>query len=195
MTSSSRPTRIPIRRGALAGAVRPGRPDAADIIDDALEGRIEALWIFGHDLAKLVGEEKLEQLSRKLDLFVFSGTNENPTPPRPTGSCPPAAHVEKDGTFVNCHGRVQRIGRAFPPLRRFAGRLARPAGHRHGRLDHPLAWRNPQEIFGAMAQALPPFGGLSYETIGFEGHRSARFPHRHGVPRVAAAGDRRLQRV
>ena len=50
-------------------------------------------------------------------LFVFSGTNENATVPFAHWVLPGAAYVEKDGTFVNCHGRVQRIGRAFPPLK------------------------------------------------------------------------------
>jgi NADH-quinone oxidoreductase subunit G len=152
----------------ILGLTGGAAPDAAKIIDDALEGHIDALWIFGHDLSRLIGGEQLEELSRRLDLFVFSGTNEPPGVSSYHWVLPTSAYVERDGTFVNCHGRVQRIGRAFPPLRdsredwRVLLDLAR-------RLDRPLAWRSPQEIFGAMSQALPPFAGLSYETIGFEG--------------------------
>ena len=130
----------------LARTGRSGRADAASIIADALQGRIEALWVFGHDLAKLIGERELEELSRKLGLFVFSGTNENPTAAAAHWVLPTAAYVEKDGTFVNCHGRIQRIGRAFPPLPdsredwKILLEIAR-------QLNHPLAWRNPQEIF------------------------------------------------
>jgi predicted molibdopterin-dependent oxidoreductase YjgC len=36
-------------------------------------------------------------------------------------------------------------------------------------LDQPLPWRNPQEIFQGLAQAVPYFGGLSYEKIGSQG--------------------------
>jgi len=143
-------------------------PDAAGLIAEALQGRIEALWVFGHDLTKLVDEEKLRELSRKLRLFVFSGTNENPAVSGFHWVLPTAAYVEKDGTFVNCHGRVQRIGRAFPPLRdavedwRLLLDLAR-------RLNHPLPWRNPREIFLALSQAVPHFAGLSYEQVGLQG--------------------------
>ena len=152
----------------LLGLSGPGAPTAASIVDEVLEGRIEALWIFGHDLTTLFEEEKLQELSRKLPLFVFSGTNENPTVPFSHWVLPTAAYVEKDGTFVNCHGRIQRIGRAFPPLAdsredwRVLLEIAR-------QLDHPLAWRNPQEIFLGLAKTQAPFAGLSYEKIGSQG--------------------------
>ena len=69
---------------------------------------------------------------------------------------------------MNCHGRVQRIGRAFPPLKdsredwRILLELA-------AKLGLPLDWRGPEEIFHALAKALAPFEGLSYETIGTQG--------------------------
>jgi NADH-quinone oxidoreductase subunit G len=152
----------------LLGLSGPGAPDAADIIDEALEGRVEVLWIFGHDLTTLVAREKLEKLSQKLGLFIFSGTNEHPGAAWAHWVLPTAAHVEKDGTFVNYHGRVQRVGRAFPPLAdsREDWRLLLEISRQ---LDQPLPWRNPQEIFQGLAQAVPYFGGLSYETIGSQG--------------------------
>jgi hypothetical protein len=36
-------------------------------------------------------------------------------------------------------------------------------------LGHPLPWRNPREIFLAMAETVAPLAGLSYETIGLHG--------------------------
>jgi predicted molibdopterin-dependent oxidoreductase YjgC len=126
------------------------------------------LWVFGHDLAKLFGKEKLEQVSRKLRLFVFSGTNENATASSSLWVLPTATYVEKDGTFVNCHGRIQRIGRAFPPLpnSREDWSILLEIGRQ---LNLPMAWRNPQEIFLGLAERLTPFAGLSYEKIGSQG--------------------------
>jgi NADH-quinone oxidoreductase subunit G len=152
----------------LLGLAGSAAPDAARIVNEALQGRIEVLWVFGHDLTTLVGQDTLDELSRTLRLFVFSGTNENPTASWSHWVLPTAAYVEKDGTFVNCHGRIQRIGRAFPPLAdsaedwRFLLEIARW-------LDHPLPWRNPREIFLAMAETVAPLAGLSYETIGLQG--------------------------
>jgi predicted molibdopterin-dependent oxidoreductase YjgC len=86
-------------------------------------------------------------------LFIFSGTNENQTVPLAHWVLPTAAYVEKDGSFVNCHGRVQRFGRAFPPFKdsREDWRILLDVAAKQGR---PLEWRGPDEIFLAMEKAL-----------------------------------------
>ena len=153
---------------AMLGLSGPGTPTATGIVDEALAGRLEALWVFGHDLTTMVDEKKMQELSRRLALFVFSGTNENPIASYSHWALPTAAYLEKDGTFVNVHGRIQRIGRAFPPLtdsREDWSVLLEIARQ----LNHPLAWRNPQEIFLGLAKTLAPFAGLSYEKIGLQG--------------------------
>ena len=162
----------PNTRGAallgLSDPMAPATGRVAAIVDEAVQGRIEALWVFGHDLTTIVDEKTVQELSRKLRLFVFSGTNENPTAASAHWTLPTAAYLEKDGTFVNGHGRIQRIGRAFPPLadsREDWNVLLEIARQ----LKRPLAWRNPSEIFLGMAKALAPLEGLSYETIGSQG--------------------------
>jgi predicted molibdopterin-dependent oxidoreductase YjgC len=103
-----------------------------------------------------------------VSLFVYSGTNENLTADLAHWVLPSAAYIEKDGTFVNCHGRVQRIGRAFPPLGdsredwHILLELARL-------LERPFDWRQPREIFQGLAETVAPFQGLSYETIATHG--------------------------
>jgi NADH-quinone oxidoreductase subunit G len=152
----------------LIGLADAGQPDATAILNQALEGQLDVLWVFGHDLTKLVGDQDLEQLSRSLRLFVFSGTNENQTVAWSHWTLPTAAYVEKDGTFVNCQGRVQRIGRAFPPLpdaREDWSVLLEIAA----RLNLGLKWRSPQEIFEGLAKSVRPFAGLTYERVGLQG--------------------------
>jgi len=152
----------------LLGLAGPGTPDAPGLVAEALQGRIDVLWVFGHDLSKLIDEEHLQELSRKLRLFVFSGTNENPTVAWSHWVLPTAAYLEKDGTFVNCHGRIQRVGRTFPPLpdsREDWSLLLEIAR----RLNHAAPGRSPQEIFLELATAEAPFAGLSYEQIGSDG--------------------------
>ncbi len=146
----------------------PNAVEAGEILDEAAAGKLEVLWVFGPNLVDLYGEEKVRQLAAKVTLFVYSGTNENPTVPHAHWVLPAAAFVEKDGTFVNCQGRVQRIGRAFPPIAdsredwRILLEVARLLGLK-------LDWRGPEHIFRALADAVPPFSGLSYETIGDQG--------------------------
>jgi NADH-quinone oxidoreductase subunit G len=152
----------------LLGLAGPDALEAGQIVDAALAGNLDALWVSGHDLVELFGAETVRELSERLSLFVFSGTNENPTVPLAHWVLPSAAYVEKDGTFVNYHGRVQRIGRAFPPLEdsredwRFLLQLA-------ARLGLQLDWQQPEEIFQALATAEARFVGLSYETLGDRG--------------------------
>ena len=69
---------------------------------------------------------------------------------------------------MNCQGRVQRIGRAFPPLAdawedwRILLQLA-------DRLGVPAPWRGPDEIFRAAADVVAPLHGLTYEAVGAAG--------------------------
>jgi NADH-quinone oxidoreductase subunit G len=154
--------RNPNARGASLLGLEPGNP--AGLLGEDLD----VLWVFGHDLTRFLDEKKLEELSRKLRLFVFSGTNDNPTARFAHWVLPTSAYVEKDGTFVNDKGRVQRIGVAFPPLvdsREDWSVLLEVAW----RSSHPFRWRKPSEIFHALAESVPAFAGLSYETIGAHG--------------------------
>jgi len=159
----------PNTRGAtLLGLAGPDAPDAGQIVDEALAGRLDVLWVVGHDLVELFGRENVEELQEKVGLFVFSGTNENATAALAHWVLPSAAYVEKDGTFVNCHDRLQRIGRAFPPVgdSREDWRILLELAERLGlRLD----WRGPEQIFLALAEAEAPFTELSYEAIGAQG--------------------------
>ncbi len=154
----------------LAG---PDAVDAKEIIDQALAGELGALWVFGHDLVDLFGEECVRELAAKVELLVFSGTNENATVPFAHWVLPTAAYLEKDGTFVNCQGRVQRVGRAFPPLEgcredwRVLQELAEALGAE-------LEWQEPEQIFERLATASTPFAGLGYEILGAHGAEVTR---------------------
>src|SRR6185369_5259022 len=94
--------------------------------------------------------------------------NENPTAARAHWVLPTAAYLEKDGTFINCHGRVQRIGQAFPPLQnsREDWRILLDLA---AKLGLALNWRGPEQIFRDLARAVAPFEGLTYEMIGMQG--------------------------
>jgi NADH-quinone oxidoreductase subunit G len=152
----------------LIGLSEPRAPDAASIITEALERGVRALWVFDHDLSELCSKDIFEELMGKLELLVYCGTSENTTSSRAHWALPTAAYVEKDGTFVNCHERVQRIGRVFPPLgdSREDWRLLLDIATR---LNQPMPYRNAEDIFLALANAVPAFAGLTYQGIGPQG--------------------------
>ena len=152
----------------LLGLAGTGAQDAAELVDAAGKGEYDAVWVFGHDLVALFGEEKVKAIAEKTELFVYSGTNENPTADLAHWALPSAAYVEKDGTFVNCDGRVQRIGKAFPPFKdsredwRFLLELA-------AALELPFDFKKPVDVFVGLAAAEAAFTGLTYEAIGEAG--------------------------
>ncbi len=141
---------------------------AADLVEKGISGQLSALWVFGQDLVKLFGEEKVKRLSEKLCQFIFVGSNENGTSRYAHWVLPSAVYIEKDGTFINWQGRVQRIGKAFEPLQGSRSEweilldLAR-------RLNVPIAAKSPQEIFAQLAKEIPAFAGMTYEKIGLQG--------------------------
>ncbi len=165
---------------SLLGLAGGEAPAAGQLVDDAIDGKLDVLWVFGHDLVTLFGEDRVRKLAEKVPHLIYSGTNQNPTAGLAHWVLPSAAYVEKDGTFVNCHGWVQRIGRAFPPLGDsredwrilldLIGKLGLPLGVFP---SHPprggADWRGPEDIFLALAGAEASFAGLSYETIGAQG--------------------------
>jgi NADH-quinone oxidoreductase subunit G len=99
----------PNTRGAsLLGLSGNGPAGHTALIDEAVAGHLEALFVFGHDLTTLSDDKTVDELSRSLNLFVFLGSNRNPTVARSHWVLPTAAYLEKDGTFVNSQGRIQR---------------------------------------------------------------------------------------
>lgn len=152
----------------MLGLAGPEAPQAAQILDEALAGKLDVVWVFGHDLVDLFGEAKARELPSKVDLMIFSGTNENATASLAHWTLPTAGYVEKDGTFVNCNGRVQRVGRVMPPYGRSMEdwRLLLSLAERLGR---PLECAKPAEIFAALAASEVSFDGLSHESIGLDG--------------------------
>ena len=155
--------------GASAPA-KPGNGASASgvIIEKALAGEIKTLWVFGHDLVKLIGKEKAKSLADKLELFVFQGPNENGTAAYAHWVLPSAVFAENNGTFVNCHGRIQRILPAFAPLGD-----ARPDWKTlldlFQLLEVPVSFKSPEDIFVKLAAENPAFEGLSHDKIGLQG--------------------------
>jgi predicted molibdopterin-dependent oxidoreductase YjgC len=161
-----RADRTPNRRGAelmgLAG-------DGAAILAAARAGRIRGLWIFQHDLSASgwPANEVAGALAR-VETLIFTGTNANATSERAQWVLPSAAWVERDGTFTNFEGRVQRFRTALEP----AGH-ALPAWDLLGRVLAALggtpAGGRAELWFRELVRAVPAFAGLSYQSIGDHG--------------------------
>jgi NADH-quinone oxidoreductase subunit G len=81
---------------------------------------------------------------------------------------PTCVHVERDGTFTNYAGRVQRFWRNVS-----AHEASRPAWQALAAVTEALgggeAPGSAAESFAALAAAVPAFAGLSHATVGDQG--------------------------
>jgi NADH-quinone oxidoreductase subunit G len=143
--------------------------DVEAILADARAGRIHTLWVFDHDL--LATGWPAAAVAAALDgvrTLVFTGTNAHRTSARAHLVLPAAAWVERDGTFTNFEGRVQRFRPAVEPLGE-----ARPVwaivGEALAALGAPAGASRAEHWFRALADAVPAFAGLSYAAIGDSG--------------------------
>jgi NADH-quinone oxidoreductase subunit G len=160
----------PNRRGAeLIGL---GPAEARAILEGARQRRIKLLWVFQHDLldsgwppadvtAALAGAE----------MVVFQGPSANATSARAHLLLPSAAYVEREGTFTNFQGRVQRFRTVAEPLGEaladwsILGRLGRTLGG----ADPIFAAGRAEQVFAGLAGQVAAFSGMSYRGLGDAG--------------------------
>jgi NADH-quinone oxidoreductase subunit G len=161
-----RADRTPNRRGAellgLGG-------DATAVLAAARAGRLSCLWVFHHDLlaAGWPASDVAEALER-VETVIFTGTSANATSDRAHWVLPAAAWVEREGTFTNFEGRVQRFRTAVEPRAQ-----ALPEWEILGRVLATLggtpAGARAEHWFRDLAATVPAFAGLTYQALGDAG--------------------------
>jgi NADH-quinone oxidoreductase subunit G len=153
----------PNTRGALEilGLADDGESRVAEILAEA-----GALIVCEWDLAVLgeAGREALE----KAEWVCFLGAREGGWAERADLVLPASVHVEREGTFTNWAGRVQRF---WPAVSRYE--KSRPAWRvlaeiRAGLGGAPVP-EGPSEVFAELRAAVPAFAGLSYGAVGDQG--------------------------
>ena len=138
------------------------------VLEDGVAGELKGLIIFGQDLVSLYPDRNVEDMLHHLPLSVFVGSNHNLTSEHVQFVLPAATYAEKDGTFTNFEGRVQRVRRALMPLGESKPEseilmlLARKSG-----LDWP--YESGEDIFNGLSRSVEKFQGLSYKKLGTEG--------------------------
>ena len=161
-----RPDRHPNTRGAeLIGL----DGDAAGVVAAARAGRLALLWVFEHDLlAAGWPEAETRRALERVPMLVWSGSNANRTSALAHRVLPLAAWIERDGTFTNFLGRVQRFRAAVEPLGEalagwdVVGRVLLAAGL-------PVAGSRAEHWCRDLAARVPAFAGLTYQAIGDAG--------------------------
>lgn len=145
-----------------------GSAETAQILEKAKQGEIEVLYVFGQDLIKHYGKDLIAQVSNKTKLFVYQGSNVNETCSYAHVILPSTVYAEKDGTFTNCQGRVQRIQPAFFPLAESKSdwEILSLLGEK---LNIALKYKKSEEIFKEITRAVGSFADMSYGEIKDQG--------------------------
>ncbi|HWP73840.1 MAG TPA: molybdopterin-dependent oxidoreductase [Methylomirabilota bacterium] len=156
----------PNRRGAeLIGLAQ---ADGHAILDGARQRRVKLLWVFQHDLLDSGWPQAdVTAALAAAEMVVFQGPSANATSAGAHLVLPSAAYVEREGTFTNFQGRVQRFRTVVEPLGEamadwsILGRVGRALGG----TDPVFAATRAEQVFAGLAGQVPALSGMSYRGL------------------------------
>jgi formate dehydrogenase major subunit len=131
-----------------------------------IKEQFRGAYVVGEDLVSLSADgEKIRSALEKLSFLVVQDTHLTPTAQLAHVVLPSTHFGEKEGTYTNRKGRVQKLSAALVP----------PAGALHdwqifARLlsdaGEEISYRSPAEIFHGISHEISQYKGLSFATIG-----------------------------
>jgi len=159
----------PNARGAELCGVTPVQNGLGvrDMVRAAAEGTIKALIFLRGGPLDLFGEPPIvSRALENVELLVVLDMLPSPVSERAHWILPGVSFAEKDGTFTNSKGRVQRIRKVLTLKgdTREDWRILQSLGQALG--VYPAKDPDPERIFARLAQAIPAFSGLSYAVLG-----------------------------
>jgi NADH-quinone oxidoreductase subunit G len=161
-------------RGAREVGVRPGPggQDASDILTACAAGRIKLLYVVGSaDLLAVHGEESVLRAVENVETLIVQDCNRSALTSRAHIVLPGLTWAEKDGSFTNHAGHVQRIRRAMTPPDgtltdgEILVRLA--AWVKDGQA--PVAGFDPWATLTEIAAVVPAYRDLTLDGLGSHG--------------------------
>ncbi|MBM4269239.1 MAG: 2Fe-2S iron-sulfur cluster binding domain-containing protein [Deltaproteobacteria bacterium] len=169
-----RPDKTANARGARDMGLAPGEGglDVAGMISGAAAGAVKALWVIGSgDLEATTEAEALQAALANVETLILQDTNRSSLTAHAAVVVPGLVWAEKDGTFTNHAGRVQRIRKALVPP---AGSMA--DGEIFARLDALLQGQAPASVafdaratLGEIASKVAGYAGVSFGSVGSHG--------------------------
>jgi NADH-quinone oxidoreductase subunit G len=161
--------KAPNARGARELGLVSGADDGLEGLLRAIEaGEIKGLYLCSSDLLKTVPPERVGAIVAKLELLIVQDLRLDPLFAGAHIFFPTTTFAEKDGTFTNHAGRVQRIQRALEP----------PPGwltdaEIFTRLFNSIESRQEEfeltGIWAAMERDDRAFAGVRFDQIGADG--------------------------
>lgn len=191
-----RADKTPNSLGARQVGVKPGDGglDVGGILAGIEDGSIKALYVLEDDIAQ---DPRFATVLSNLDLLIVHSSVQNKTTNVADVVLSCATHAEKQGTFTNFAGRVQRIRPAVATLEQdrahdgFAMSRWDKFASQNDRWGRPLkkdarpTWRilmalgsamgakmkfaTSEEVFKEISEKVPAYKGMNYSKIGSMG--------------------------
>lgn len=158
----------PNRKGAEWVGFEENEKSIRKLLDDCIADKLKGLVIFGQDLVSLYPDRNVADILHKLELSVFIGSNHNLTSEQVQFVLPAATYAEKNGTFTNFEGRVQRIRRSLVPLGESKSELEILMLFAD-KFGFNWNYKNEEAVFEGLKRSVSFFGGMTYEKIGKQG--------------------------
>lgn len=157
----------------LLGMAGPGA-EWVEILRRSEKRELDVLVVVGHDLAEMFPMAEVPAALHWPKHVIALDSNWTDAARQASLVLPLATFAEREGTYVNSAGRVQRFTKAVEPLgeARPEWRIWRDLLGRYGT---PQLLSDEREVFGALARRVRALKGLSYEAIG-DGGTALKLP-------------------
>ena len=162
----------PNSAGARNLMIRANGDDTKTVVDLLLARRINTLIVIEADLFEMVSDHEKQALSKALEEISFLAVIDyrfTETARYAHIILPAASPYEKDGTFTNDTGRVQKIRKAIsPPGKAKPGwEILCMLGEK---LDKSLFnYASASDVMDDINLKIPGYGGMNYDRIGTVG--------------------------
>lgn len=154
----------PNTRGASELGFKQDAGELKQLVSAAKAGEIKGLVILGQDLESCLSAEDAKVLLENTGWKIFIGANTNKSAESCDIVLPSATHFEKEGTFNNFEGIVQKFNKVLEPLAAAQSEweifrlLAKALGTEYSYAD-------AEAIFNDLAKTVNVFNGITYEQL------------------------------
>lgn len=149
-----------------------GSGSVSEVVKSIMSGEIKVLYTAAIDIFEYVSDEdkpKLKEALSSLALHIAQDYKLTETMRLAHIILPGASSYEKDGTFTNDRGRVQRVRKAIEPPG-----TAKPDWEiisliGRGINTELFNYDDPSEVMDSISRLFPAYEGISYDNIGMLG--------------------------
>jgi NADH-quinone oxidoreductase subunit G len=156
-------------RGVRELGLVSGEDDGLEqLLKAAEDGSIKGLYLCSDDLLEVADRSRLTRIFDGLEMLIVHNLRTRPELARANVLLPTTTFAEKDGTFTNHAGRVQRIWKALEPPEGWLSdgeiftRLLNGVSAAHEHFDLASIWQS-------IASERPSFNQISFDRIGETG--------------------------